>query len=52
MFEKGWCANEVQLQEKLPHFVALEKSEADVEEDGEEERPPGQNICWSLDKEK
>ena len=38
----------VYIEVKLPHFEALENSEAEVEEDGEEKCPPGQNIFWSL----
>ena len=36
------------IQIQLPHFETLEKGEADVEEEGEDESPPAQNICWSL----
>ena len=39
---------QIQIQIQLPHFETLEKGEADVEEEGEDESPPAQNICWSL----
>ena len=37
-----------QIQIQLPHFETLEKGEAEVEEYGEDESPPAQNIGWSL----
>ena len=39
---------QIQIEIQLPHFETLEKGEADVEEEGEDESPPAQNICWSL----